>query len=180
MLPNAAFIIYLSFSPPLLMERGTPAALAALMTALASWISIASIPAGGVLTDRSGRIHTFIVAGLLGSALLTALHALSDAPWLLITLYGVSVGAWPGAIMSLPGRVLGPASRSTGFGVFYTTYYMGMVLLVPVGGWLQDATGTARAPLLLSAALMLAGVVALAALRLLLRRGAPAPAPEAA
>jgi dipeptide/tripeptide permease len=51
---------------------------------------------------------------------------------------------------------------------------------VPVGGWLQDATGTARAPLLLSAALMLAGVVALAALRLLLRRGAPAPAPEAA
>lgn len=175
MLLNAAFIVFLSFTPALLTGRGAPAALAGFVAGLASWVSIASVPLGGLLTDRTGRVNAFIAGGAVACSLVALLHAYVDAPWLWVLLFGIVLGGPPGAIMTLPGQVLSPESRNTGFGVFYTVFYLGMVLLVPVAGWLQDVTGTARAPILFSAALMLAALPALGALRLLQRR-LPAPA----
>jgi MFS family permease len=181
MLPNAAFIVFLSFTPGLLVGQGVPVALAGLMVGLASWISIGSIPAGGALTDKTGRVNAFIVCGVLACAGSSGALALGGNPWLWIVLYGVVVGAWPGAIMSLPGQVLTLGARSTGFGLFYTVYYVGMTILVPVAGWLQDRTGAATASLLFGSALMVAACGALVGLRILQRRwmpdGVAAPVP---
>jgi MFS family permease len=170
MLPNAALIVFLSFTPAFLIARGVPAALAALIVAVASWITIASIPAGGALTDRTGRVNAFIVCGVLICAAFSAALPLGGSPWMWVVLYGLAVGGWPGAIMSLPGKVLSVGSRSTGFGVFYTVYYVGMTVLVPVAGWLQDRTGEATASLLFGSVLMVTAVPALGVLRLLQHR----------
>ncbi len=180
MLPNAAFIVFLSFTPVLLAARGVPAALAAVIAGTATWVSIASVPAGGALTDRTGRINAFIVGGALACAAVMAAVPLGGSPWLWAVLFGVATGVWPGAVMSLPGQVLSAGARSTGFGTFYTVYYVGMTALVPAAGWLQDRTGTAAASLWFASALMAGVVVVLAALRLLQRRWAGAAAPEPA
>lgn len=181
-LPNAAFIVFFSFTPVLLQTRGISVALAALITGVASWISMGSIPLGGALTDRTGRVNAFIVGGAITCAAISAAMPLDGSPWLWVVLYGLAVGLGPGAIMSLPGQVLSPGGRSTGFGVFYTVFYLGMASLVPLAGWLQDRTGSPMASLLFGSALMAATVAALLGLRALQRHWtrAPAPVPEAA
>lgn len=188
MLPNAAFIVFLSFTPGLLAAGGMPTATAALVTGLASWITIASVPLGGALADRTGRMGLHTVLGLGACASVMLALALGDSPWLWAVLLGVAVGGWPGPIMTLPGQALTPQGRATGFGVFYTVYYLGMATLVPLAGWLRDATGDPAAPLNYSVALVLAPVVPLLAFRVLHRRlsplaanpADPRPAPDAA
>jgi MFS family permease len=68
-----------------------------------------------------------------------------------------------GAILSLPAKVLEPADRSVGFGLFYTCFYVLMAVGPTAAGSLQDAWGSPSAALVASAAL-LASMVPLVAL----------------
>lgn len=183
MLPNAGFIVFVSFAPTLLVATGMGMAAAGAMVSLVSWISTGSIPLGGWLTDRSGRHSAFIVIGLCACAALTWAMAAGGPVLLWMALFGIALGGWPGAVMTLPGQALSAPSRSTGFGLFYTVHYLGMTSLVPVAGWLRDRTGSAAAPVVFAGCLMLAGIGALGALRLLQRRwpvadGVQAPVPQ--
>ena len=47
---------------------------------------------------------------------------------------GLVSGLPAGPIMSLPARVLAPATRSIGMGMFYTVYYAAMMLGPVIGG----------------------------------------------
>lgn len=170
MLFNVGFVVFISFAPVLLVGRGVLLVSAGLLVSVASWISIGSIPLGGLLTDRTGRINLVIVAGATG--MVAALWALpmGGTPLLWVVLLGIAIGLPPGAIMSLPGQVLSPEARSTGLGVFYTVYYLGMALLLPVAGWLQDSTGSAAVPLYFGGGLAALAVVTLGLFRLAQRR----------
>ena len=128
------------------------------------------MPLGGWLTDRTGRINTFITGGVFLSALFTVLLPVGFSVLGCILLLGLAFGVWPGAIMTLPGQVLSSRGRSTGFGVFYTVFYGIMAILPPVAGWLRDFTGGATAPVLFGGILMALTLAALAAFRILQRR----------
>ena len=168
-LPNAGFIVLLGFMPAFLVSDGIEIAKASMLVGLISWITIGSIPLGGWLTDRTGRINTFIIGGaILNAGLIVLLTVGISVPGCILFL-GLTIGAWPGAIMALPSQVLSPQGRSTGFGVFYMVYYGIMAVLPPVAGWLRDFTGGATASVLFGAVLLALTIAALAAFRILQR-----------
>lgn len=179
LLPNAGFIIFLSFTPALLAAGGMMVAKAGFTISLVSWISIASIPMGGWLTDRTGWINLFIVTASALCALAVWMVPAGGGVLLWAVVFGVGIGGWPGAIMALPGQVLSTEGRSTGLGVFYTIYYVGMAIFPPIAGWLQDSTQSATASVVFGGILMAATIAALAVFRLLQRRLASL-APQAA
>lgn len=69
---------------------------------------------------------------------------------------GLVCGLPAGSIMSLPARVLAPATRSLGMGLFYTVYYATMLIAPWLGGRLALWTGGAGAALGLGSAALLA------------------------
>jgi predicted MFS family arabinose efflux permease len=169
---NAGFVGVLAFGPKLLGERGLSPAAAGLLVSWASWISIASVPLGGAVLDRlgsAGRRDAVVWPSLAGAGAATATLALAEPAWLWSALVGVLVAPAAG-VLGLPGEVLSPASRSTGFGVFYTLYYAGMALAPAVAGYLVDRTGGAAAALWLAAACCAGTVPVLWAFRALQRR----------
>jgi cyanate permease len=176
-LPNAGFIVLMGFMPAFLVSNGVEMAKASMLVGLISWITIGSIPLGGWLTDRTGRINAFIIGGAILNTLFIVLLPVGISVLGCILLLGLTMGAWPGAIMALPSQVLSPQGRSTGFGVFYMVYYGIMAVLPPVAGWLRDFTGGATASVLFGGALMALTLVALAAFRVLQQRW-PAKEPE--
>jgi MFS family permease len=175
MLYNDSFIVFLSFAPTLLVAGGATVAVAGFVVGLSSWISLGSVPLGGWLADRTGRFNTFIVGGALLCALAIWLVLAGGPvlPW--VILLGVAFGAPPGAIMALPAQVLRRSSRGTGLGIFYTTFYVGTALLLPIAGYLQELTGSAATSLVFAGALMALAVPSLAAFRLLQGRRAATP-----
>jgi len=169
MLFNVGYILIVSFAPALLTSRGLTAQHAGVVTSLATWTMIVTIPLGGILIDRFGRASALMVASFLLLGLATALVPFAPSVALMLFI-GVVAGLPCGAMMVLPGEVLAPQNRSAGMGVFYTWYYVGMALLVPAAGILRDASGSAGAPLWFAGALELAALAVLVLFRLLQRR----------
>jgi hypothetical protein len=58
---------------------------------------------------------------------------------------GLVCGLPAGPVLSLPARVLQPATRAIGTGVFYTVYYATMMLGPAVGGACAKWAGSASA-----------------------------------
>ena len=58
---------------------------------------------------------------------------------------GLISGLPAGPIMSLPARVLRPATRAIGMGIFYTLYYAAMMLGPVIGGACAKWAGSAAA-----------------------------------
>ena len=171
---NAGYIVFLSFTPAMLLASGRSVGAAGVLVGLATWTAMAAIPLGGWIADRVRRIDVLIVGGALLStvAMVLATTGVAVAAWML--LFGIS-GFWVPAIVALAGNTLSPAARHTGFGVFYTLFYGGMAVLPPVAGWLQDRTGSAVAALLFAAGIMVLGIPVLYLFRALERR-LPRPA----
>ena len=172
------YVVFMSFAPTLLVERGASVARAGSLVSLAALVAIVSVPLGGYLTDRTGKINLLIAGGALATALTCVMITLSGPPVLWILLFGLTRGGCTGGIMSLPGHVLRPESRSTGFGIYYTVHYLGLAGLSAAAGSLLDVAGSAVAPVLFAGLLWLTIVASLLAFRLLQRRWAPAVVPE--
>jgi MFS family permease len=168
-LPNAGFIVLMGFMPTFLVSNGIGMAKAGMLVSIISWITIGSIPLGGWLTDRTGRINAFIVGGVLLNTLFIVLLPMGFSVLGCILLIGLTIGGWPGAIMALPGQVLSPQARSTGFGVFYMVHYGIMAVLPPVAGWLKDITGDSTVSVLFGGALIALTLVALSVFRIFQR-----------
>ena len=63
---NASVIVVASFAPSFLMSRGASVSHAGLITGAALWISIVSVPLGGLVADRVNRPKLLIVDRLPG------------------------------------------------------------------------------------------------------------------
>lgn len=169
MLLNVALVMLVSFGPTLLMERGRDVTQAGLLVSWASFLSIGSLPLAGWVIDKSRRRELWMAGGAVAAALTGALFALGEPAWLWIVLLGI-LWAPVCSVAALPGTVLRPESRGTGFGVFYTIFYAGMALAPPLAGRLLDVTGSAAAPLWLGSSLWLLVVPVLVGFRLSARR----------
>jgi MFS family permease len=121
---NAAFAIVFSFGPTMLVERGWTIAQAGSVISIVLWIAVFSVPLGGVLADRFKRPQAMLVAGSIVFAALMLVFAHSSAVIATVIVLGIVSGQPAGPIMSLPARVLEPATRALGMGLFYTIYYV--------------------------------------------------------
>jgi MFS family permease len=137
-----------SFGPTLLVERGWSIAAAGSTISIVLWVSIPFVPLAGYLADRLERSDAiFIGGGCLVFAALIAALAHSDAVPFVIVALAVFIGLPAGSIMSLPPRVLAPATRAIGMGVFFTIYYIAMMLGPMIGGAFAKWTGSSAAAL---------------------------------
>lgn len=178
------YILLLSFGPLVLIGAGHSVAAAGVMVSQVALMSLLSVPLGGFLIDRTGRKDTLIVGGALGAGASCLAFTLWPVPLLWLLLFGAMRGGVTGGVQSLPGEVLGPHNRGTGFGVYFTVHYLGLVVGPSLGGWLVDVTATPAAPVWLAVALYFSVPAALLAFRQTMRRwpapaAAPQPAPEA-
>jgi MFS family permease len=167
---NASLVAVIAFGPAMLVARGVSLGQAGFEMSLAIWVTILSVPLGGLLSDRVRRPDLFIVAGSLGgAAMLFALPTMPGAA-LGLLLVGVLIGGPPGPLTSLLPRALAPERLATGLGVSYTAYYLVMAAVQPVAGLLRDLTADAATPVRFAAAAMAATVVSVVAFRLIERR----------
>ena len=150
---NAGLVIFTSFVPVLLLRRGLGEVEASVLTSWASWILIGTLPPSGLFLDRARPVTVWLIVSALLSALACfGLPSLEPA-WLWIALFGVVFGPVVVGSMALPGEVLQPETRATGFGLFFTTNYVGFAILPAVAGLLVDLTDSPAAPIWFAAAI---------------------------
>lgn len=151
---NLACVLFFSYAPLLMVAQGSSATVAASLTSLAIWFTILAIPTGGYLVHRAGRPITAIIACSLIAACALMLFVADFHPTISCLIFGIAIGPMSGAILSMPAKVLEPADRSVGFGLFYTCFYVLMAVGPSAAGSLQDAWGSPSAALVASAALL--------------------------
>lgn len=159
---NASIIVVASFAPSFLMSRGASVSQAGLVTGAALWISIVSVPLGGLVADRVNRPKLLIVTGCLVAAVGMVAIACAPMPALWMVVTGILLGLPPSIMMALLPRAVPAEHLATAFGVFYSLFYLGMAVSQTLAGWLRDLTGDPAVPLLFAAALMVLTVPAVA------------------
>jgi MFS family permease len=169
---NASLVAIVAFGPGLLIARGATLGDAGRVVSLAIWLTMLSVPLGGLLTDRLERPTFLIVTGSLVAAGTMLLIPVLAHAVLAFCLVGLAIGAPPGGLMALLPKALPPERLATGFGVFYTVFYVMMALTQPAAGLVRDLAGDPAAPIVFAALVMVATVAGLAIFRRLERRGA--------
>ncbi len=153
---NAAYIVYLSFVPRLLVQGGFRPIEAAAIASLASWALIISGPLCGQAADRSGRPDMILYICLLvavGALLLLPYSVLAVPLCLALGLIGMAPA---GVIMALPGEALKVENRAFGMGIFFSWYFVVTSPAPIIGGWLYDMSGDANWPIYFAVALFMA------------------------
>jgi MFS family permease len=153
---NVGFAIIFSFGPSLLVERGWTIAAAGSTISIVLWLAALSVPAGGLIADRTKRPQSVVVGGCILFAILMLALPRESAVVPTVIALGLVAGLPGGPIMSLPARVLQPATRAIGMGIFYTVYYAAMMLGPIIGGACAKWTGSAAAAFDFGAVLLLA------------------------
>jgi MFS family permease len=153
---NIGFATIFSFGPSMLVEHGWSITTAGSTISIVLWLTVFSVASGGFLADRIGRPGFMIVAGCLVFAMLMILLPRSNAVIAITIALGLVCGLPAGSIMSLPARVLQPATRAIGMGLFFTVYYAGMMLGPAIAGACAKWAGSAGAALDFGAAMILA------------------------
>ena len=168
---NASIVVIVAFAPGLLIARGAALGDAGRVVSLAIWVTMLSVPLGGLVTDRLGRPTLLIVTGTLAAAATMLLIPVLAHALLAFCLVGLVIGAPPGGLMALLPRALASERLATGLGVFYTVFYVMMALTQPAAGLVRDVVGDPSAPIVFAAVVMAATVVGLAIFRRLAPRG---------
>ena len=156
MLLNAAYLAILSFAPSKLIERGMSFSGADTVVSVMSWVFIVALPLGGYLANWFKAPDAVMWGGLIAGLLVGVYLPFSPTPLLSFALFGFVLALAAPVVAALPARVLAPAVRGPGFGIYYLWYFGGMPVLIAAAGLLQDATGSATASLELAVVLLVA------------------------
>lgn len=167
---SCGYVVFMGFAPALLVLQGMDVAAAALLTSVAAAMSVFSVPAGGYLSDRTGKVDWFIALGAIGTGISCLLLPYLAPAALWVLAFGLLRGGCTGGIMAMPAAALRPTSRRAGFAVASSVYFLFMAAAPAIAGFLLDVTGDAIAPLWFAAGLWFAILAQLALFRVLLRR----------
>ena len=151
---NAGLGMIFGFGATMLAERGWNPAAAGSVTSLVLWLTVLSVPLGGIIADRSQRPVAVLVSGCIATGVMLVVAA--RVPWVLpaFTVLGLVCGLSAGPIMSLPARVLAPQTRAVGMGIFFTIFYVSVVIAPWGAGVVANAAGSARVAFDLGAAML--------------------------
>jgi cyanate permease len=149
---NAAYNLLVAFLPTYFVRSGLSIVSAGAMAALNTILSIVSIQFGGLLARQYGRTDLIVHLSLAGwaLALIGLLTSGAMLPWIIVS--GLIAGVPVGVFISRPGEVLRAKTRSTGMGVFYTIFYVGMAIVPPLAGAMSDRTASSAVPIWFAAA----------------------------
>ncbi len=111
-----------------------------------------------------GARHEQPLADLI-AALTTLMIPLTARTAVAFALIGIVCGGPAGAIMALLPSVLRQENLASGFGVYYTVFYVSMAVGQPLAGFARDLSGSPAAPIVFAAAVMAATAVGLAVFR---------------
>ena len=111
--------------------------------------------------SRIGRPAAFMAGGFLAAAVSASVLPFTSVPTVALAVVAFAIGVPAGLIMALPAQVLRPESRAGGMGVYFTCYYVAMATLPGAAGLARDVSGSAAAPALFAAAMMLLCIVGL-------------------
>ena len=140
---NAALAMVFGFGPLMLTQRGWTVTAASSTISIVLWLATLSVPAGGILADRTGRPSWLLVGGTAAFAIGLLIAPRVDNVLSVFVALGLLSGLAAGPIMSLPARVLTPATRAVGMGIFFTVFYA-MQLIAPwLAGKLAASAGAA-------------------------------------
>jgi MFS family permease len=163
---NGALAVTYGFTPLMLTNTGATVAEAGFLTGAATWLTVASVQAGGLLAQRWHRPNAIMLTSFLGwGACLLLLPAVSTG-WVLLSA-GLLMGLPVGVIVALPSEVLRPESRATGLGLFQTVNFACFALLPALAGQAGDAAGGIGTPLYVAGSLLLSLPLVLWAFRAL-------------
>jgi MFS family permease len=151
---NMGFVMIFSFGPSMLVERGWSITAAGSAISIVLWLSAVSVPAGGLLADRTGRHDAIMASCFFVTAMLLIVATRTDAIIATFIALGMLSGLAAGPILSLPSRVLEPGMRALGMGVFFSISYLGLVLGPTLGGRYATWAGNAAAAFDLGAAVI--------------------------
>jgi MFS family permease len=164
---NTCFIIFVSFTPDVLVEQGYTSSAASSITSLALWAMLISVPFGGRILEVFGWITVSIVVTLTASTAVMMALSQGIAPEGLCVAFGVMAGIPAGALMALTAEAVSSDNRGPGLGIFYTWYYVGMTVGPALAGWTRDISGSTAAPIILGAAMLIGVVLLVGTLRML-------------
>ena len=167
---NAAYIVYLSFAPRVLVAGGLGVLEAASIISLASWVMIFAGAACGQLADRTDR-SDLILSVCLGCAMIS-LALLSHVGWAvpLSLLFGLVGMAPAGLIMALTGAAMAPQKRAFGMGIFFSAYFVVTAPAPAIAGWFFDSSHDPFLPILFAIALFALTLAANFAFRIAQRK----------
>jgi predicted MFS family arabinose efflux permease len=150
---NAAYIVYLSFAPRVLVAGGMGVLEAASIISLASWVMIFSGAACGQLADRMG--HSDLILSVCLGCAMAALALLSHVAWAvpISLLFGLVGMAPAGLIMALTGAAMAPPKRAFGMGIFFSAYFVVTAPAPAIAGWFFDRSHDPFLPILFAIAL---------------------------
>jgi MFS family permease len=176
---NASLVAIIAFGPGLLTARGTSLGDAGFVVSLAIWLTMLSVPLGGLVSDRLRRPNVLMVGGCLVAAVVTGSIPAFPQPLLAFGLVGLAIGAPPGALMALLPNVVPSERLAAAFGVYYTMYYVVMAVVQLAAGAVRDFHDSPAAPIYLAALVMAATILGLVVFRLIERRGRTLTTPPA-
>lgn len=166
-LKNTALAMVFSFGPAFLIQQDWSLTAAGSMISLFMLLFSLSLPLGGIIADKTGRKDTTILVSLLSFALLMPVAVyIPQASLIVFCALGVLFALGAGPTMTLPAEVLSPAVRAFGMGIFFTVYYVLMMIAPRIGGGLAEASGDAGQALLAGAVMAFVAAASLVAFRL--------------
>ncbi len=110
---NVTLIIFVSFTPAVLVDHGFEPSIARSVTSLAMWAMLISIPFGGRLLEVFGWITTSTVVSLSAAAAVMVAVSLGIAPEALCVVFGLIAGVPAGALLALSAQALSADNRGT-------------------------------------------------------------------
>lgn len=164
---NAALAMVFGFGPIILVDRGLSITQATTATSLFMFAIVFAAPLGGWAADRSGRRDALILFTLVAAILLLPLmlYLSASTAWFVFALAGFLIGLSPGAIVSMTSQILPSQARAFGTGVYYSIYYVVMMVSPPIAGALADQLENVSVSFLLASGMMGICIVVLLAFR---------------
>lgn len=163
---NTALAMVFSFGPAFLIQEGWTLAAAGSFISLFMLLFSLALPLGGVVADRTGRKDATILLSLLSFVVLVPLAVfLPQTSFVVFCIVAILFAFGGGPIMTLPAEALPEAARAFGMGVFFTVYYLLMMIAPRIGGGMAEASGDAGQAILVGAGMSFCGAVALIAFR---------------
>lgn len=161
------YLVYMGYAPRLLTEQGYGIIEAGGIIGATALIGLFAGPMGGYLVDRTKKPAFFVALGAFGTILIGLGMPLGGIPLVWVLLYALTRSGCTGALAAMPGELLRPKARSTGFGVYFTCNFLGQGLLIPIAGYLSDTTEGATAALWFTSVAGLSFLLAYVAFRTL-------------
>ncbi len=173
---NVGQVIFLTYAPALLASSGMSVTEASRTVSLTVWATMATMPLGGLLTDRCGRPLMPVAVGSLGAAAAGMAFSLGAPPVASCIVAGLFLGLPAGGILALPARHSAPSDTAWSLGWFMTVFYILMTLIQMLAGLIRDRTGSDLVTVEFGCALLALVAVGLIPFELARRALRPSPA----